>query len=395
MIMRLSYSALDTFKQCPQKYKFQYIDKISAPKSKEAIFGTLIHSALRYFHEQGPVISPTEEDLLAFWSSNWAPENFPDQREETALFAQGVQILKNYYLKNAPLKFDVVALETPFESPVASGQNFHIITGKIDRVDKTEDGMLEIIDYKTSKSMPAQKNVDANLQLAVYHIGLTNRWPTIKQENRPIKTSLYFLKHGEKLSSIKTNEQLDWAQENVIKLLENVLQARINEKFPPLPGPLCSWCAFQKICPVWKHKFKEKKIFFNDQDVQALINEYLAIDDEVIQKEKRAAEIKETFAKFMEQENMERLFSDDGYISRKLIQRFKYDPQLIRDILTPLGRWNDVLKLDETKLKKAAKEMPPDLRQKIEQARKLEKEYKTFSVSRVKKTKFKPPTTRH
>jgi len=198
---------------------------------------------------------------------------------------------------------------------------------------------------------------------------------------------LYFLKHGEKLSCIKTNEHLGWARENIIKLLENVKNAQAQEKFPPQPSPLCSWCAYQKICPVWKHKFKEEKIFFNDQDVKTLINEYLTIDNEIVQREKRAAEIKQTFAKFMDQENMERLFSDDGYISRKFIQRFRYNPQLIRDILEPIGRWNEVLKLDETKLKKAAEGLPPDIRQKIDDARKLDKEYKTFSVSKTKKLK--------
>lgn len=380
--MRLSYSALDTFKQCPQKYKFQYLDKIPAPKSKEAIFGTLVHSALKYFHEPGVVISPTQEDLLAFWSANWAPENFPDQREEAALFAQGVQILKNYYEKNAGQIFSVVALETPFEAPVQIGRDTHVLTGKIDRIDKTDGDVFEIIDYKTSKSMPAQKNVDANLQLSVYHIGIVNRWPKIKQENRPIKTSLYFLKHGEKLSSFKTNEQLNWTQENIVKFLENIQKAQANEKFPPQPGPLCSWCPYQKICPVWKHKFREEKMFFNDQDVHSLISEYLTVDTEISQREKRRAEIKEMFAKFMDQENMERLFSGDDYISRKLQQRFKYDAELVREILEPIGKWNDILKLNEVKLNKTIKELPPEIRQKIEGTKKLDKEYKTLSIKK-------------
>ncbi|OGZ34589.1 MAG: hypothetical protein A2174_00760, partial [Candidatus Portnoybacteria bacterium RBG_13_41_18] len=331
--MRLSYSALDTFKQCPQKYKFQYVEKISAPKSKEAIFGTLIHSALKYFHEPELIISPTEEDLLSFWSANWAPENFPDTREEAALFAQGVQILKNYYAKNAGQKFNILALETSFEAPIQASNDTHIITGKIDRIDKTDNEMFEVIDYKTSKSMPAQKIVDVNLQLSVYHIGVANRWPQLIKENRSIKTSLYFLKHGEKLSSIKTNEHLSRAQENIIGLLEQIKKAHQEEKFPPFPGPLCAWCAYQKICPVWKHKFRTEKIFFNDQDIKTLINEYVFLKNEIDERDKKMSEIKQTFSKFMDQENMERLFSDEGYISRQLIQRFKYDPLLLRQIL--------------------------------------------------------------
>jgi len=383
--MRLSYSALDTFKQCPQKYKFQYVDRIPAPKSKDAIFGTLVHSALKYYHEPNRLAPLTEEELLNFWLQNWDASVFDDQRLEATLFAQGVQILKNYFAKNSGLDFDVLALETPFEAPVTFGQDAHFVTGKIDRIDKLNDGGFEVIDYKTTKKMPAQKSVDEDLQLAIYHIGVANRWPSLVQENRPIKTSLYFLKHGEKLSTTKTNVSLENTQETIARLFEKIKTAHEQQKFDPLPNPLCDWCAYQKICPVWKHKFREEKIFFNDQDVAALINQHLTLKSEIDDKKQKLAKIQNTLSKFMDQENMERLFSPDGYISRQLIQRFKYDPLLVRNILEPVGRWTEVLKLDETKLKKAVKEMPPDLRQKIDEAKKLDKEYKTYSVVRNKK----------
>jgi RecB family exonuclease len=386
--MRLSYSALDTFKLCPAKYKYQYIDRIPAPKSKEAIFGTLIHSALKLLHDPTPIISATEEDILNFWSNNWDPSIYSDPREEAAAFAQGVAILKNYYAKNFPGQFNVAALETPFEAPIMIGKDLHILAGKIDRVDKIEDDMFEVIDYKTAKKMPSQKNVDNDLQLAVYHLGIANRWPSIKEQNRPVKTSLYFLKHGEKLSSIKNAEDLEIGRENIIGLIENVLEAYRKEKFDPIPNPLCPWCAYQRICPVWKHKFVEKKIFFNDQDVSSLINDYISLKDEIDERNKKMGQIKDTFSRFMDQEKMERLFSESGYVGRQLIQRFKYDSSLLRGILEPAGKWNEVLKIDETKLKKVARELSPDLRQKIAQARKLEKEYKTFSISKTKKSKF-------
>jgi len=386
--MRLSYSALDVFARCPLQYKFQYVDKIKFPKSKEAVFGTLIHSALKLLHDPTPPASPTEEDMLNFWSANWEASVYSDQREEASAFAQGVAMLKNYYAKNFPGQFNVAALETPFEAPILIGNDLHILTGKIDRVDKIEDDMFELIDYKTTKKMPAQKNVDQNLQLSVYHLGLANRWPSIKEQNRPVKTSLYFLKHGEKLSSIKNADDLEIGKENIIGLIENVLEAHRNGKFEPIPNPLCPWCPYQRICPVWKHKFVEQKIFFNDQDVKALIGEYMSLDDEITQKERRLAEIKQTFAKFMDQEDMGRLFSDEGYITRKLRQIFRYDPLLLKEILEPAGRWNDILKIDEAKLKKVIKELPLGLRQKIEEAKKLQKEYKTFSVL---KSKIKSP----
>ncbi len=172
--MRISYSALESFKRCPLKFKFQYIDKIRTPKSKSALFGTLLHSALKILHEPGLII-PTEEEILNFISDKWDSSIYGSEQESTMAFAQAIKIMKDYYAKNYPADFNVLALEAPFEVPIQTGQELHLITGKIDRVDKTPDGVLEVIDYKTAKKMPSQEAVDKDLQLAVYHLGVANR----------------------------------------------------------------------------------------------------------------------------------------------------------------------------------------------------------------------------
>lgn len=384
--MRISYSALETFKRCPLKFKFQYIDKIRTPKSKEAAFGTLLHSALKILHEPGLII-PTEEDILKFISDNWDASLYGSEQESAAAFGQAIKIMKEYYAKNYPADFNVLALETSFEVPVQTGQELHLLTGKIDRVDKLGDGALEVIDYKTAKKMPSQETVDKDLQLAVYHLGVANRWPSLVEKGRELKTSLYFLKHGEKLSTTRTPKDLTATKESIIKDFEIIGQAAKNAKFPPTPNALCDWCEFQKNCPYFKHKFKEVKLFFNDQDVKALIGEYTKLNQEIDERDKRLKELKADMAKFMDQEGLERLFGEDGYITRQAIQRFKYDSGTLRAILEPLGKWQDVLKVDDVKLKKVTKALPVQHRAKIEEARQLDKEYKILSLKKDKKTK--------
>jgi len=69
--MRISYSGLDTFSTCPAKYKFQYIERIRVPKSKEAVFGTLIHDCLKVFHEPSKPTPLLEDDLLKYFTERW------------------------------------------------------------------------------------------------------------------------------------------------------------------------------------------------------------------------------------------------------------------------------------------------------------------------------------
>jgi len=226
--------------------------------------------------------------------------------------------------------------------------------------------------------------VDKDLQLSVYHLGVANRWPSIIKEKRPIKVSLYYLKHGEKLSSLRQAEHLEATKEGIIKTIENISQAHSAAKFEPRPSALCDWCDFQRYCPLFKHKFVEEKLFYNDQDIKALLKEYLSLSDEAAQKEKRLAEIKENLGKFMDQQGFERLFGDEGTMARKIVQRFKYDINLLKEILEAAGLWQEVLKVDEIKLKKITKELPGETQAKIEQARKLDKEYKTYSIKKEK-----------
>ncbi len=139
--MRISYSGLETFKQCPLKFKLQYLDRLKTPKSKEALFGTLLHSALKILHEPG-LLAPTEEEILKYIADNWDPAVYETENESVAAFALAIKIMKDYYAKNYPSQFNILALETPFEVPLAVGATNHLITGKIDRIDKTSDWLF-------------------------------------------------------------------------------------------------------------------------------------------------------------------------------------------------------------------------------------------------------------
>lgn len=386
--MRISYSALDTFRRCPLKFKFQYIDKIKTPKSKEALFGTLLHNALKILHEPGLIV-PTVDDILKYIADNWNIAAYPTEQESAMAFAQAIKIMRDYCAQNNPAQFNIVALETAFEIPLKIDGDDYRVTGKIDRVDKTADGLFEIIDYKTAKKMPAQEKIENDLQLSIYHLGVISRWPSLTEQNRPVKVSLYFLKHGEKLSSVRIPAQVAATRENIIKNLEQIKLAQQNQKFQPTPNALCDWCEFQKNCPYFKHKFREEKLFFNNQEIEALVDECLKLNAEIDTRDKRLKEVKAEMSKFMDQEGLERIFGQDGYLTRQLIQRFKYDSEVVRQILEPLGQWPNALKIDDAKLKKIIASLPRAEQIRLETARQVCKEFKTITLKKQSK-KIKP-----
>lgn len=373
--MRISYSALETYQNCPLKYKFQQIDHIKVPKSKEAVFGSTVHDTMKFIHTPG-ILSPTLDQAMEHFANAWNPAVFDNADEERAAFSQGIKILQDYYQKNNPADFNIINLESRFEINIGDEKNGHVISGIVDRIDKTEDG-YEIIDYKTTRKMPSQEKVDNDLQLSVYLQAFLSRYPKEIERLDKIKVSLYYLKHGVKLSSTRTLEQLKNSEQlflDTIKIIES-------SNFEPVISPLCDWCGYQKMCPMWKHKFKELRKIDTDE-INSFISEYIDLKSAVNITKDRLAKLQEDILQYMDQEAVERVFGEKGVIARTLRKTYKYDEKMLREILEPLDKWEDVLKVDGIALKNILGAIPYEARQKAEKAKVVDKETKSLLVKK-------------
>ncbi len=375
--MRISYSALDTYQSCPLKYKFQNIDRIKTPKSKEAVFGTTIHGTMKFIHTPG-ILSPTLDQAMEHFGNAWNPAVFENPDEERAAFSQGVQIIQNYYQKNNPADFNIIDLESRFGIQIGAEDNRHDVSGIIDRIDKTEEG-YEIIDYKTTKKMPSQEKVDNDLQLSVYLKAFLKRYPNEIKNLDKIKVSLYYLKHGVKLSSTRTLEQLQKSEDLFLDVIKEIESG----KFEPIMTPLCDWCGYQNMCPMWKHKFKEQRKI-DTEAVNQEISEYIELKSAISITKERLEKLQADILQYMDQEGVERVFGEGGIIARTLRKTYKYDAKKLREILEPLDRWEDVLKVDGIALKNILFSLPYKAKQEAEKAKVIDKESKSLLVKKGK-----------
>ncbi|MEK9151081.1 MAG: PD-(D/E)XK nuclease family protein [Patescibacteria group bacterium] len=376
--MRISYSTLDTYQNCPLKYKFREIDRIKEPKSKEAVFGTLIHSVMKYIHTPA-LLAPSLEQALDYFSKGWNSEVYEkNEMEERAAFTQGVTILQNYYAHNKPADFTIIDLESRFAIEIGSEDNRHIVSGIIDRIDKTPDG-YEIIDYKTARKMPSQDKVDNDIQLSIYLKAFLDRYPKEIDRLDKITVSLYYLKHGVKLSSTRTKEQLVTLEKTFLDVIRSIEE----EKFDPILSPLCDWCGYQNICPLWKHKFADTRKLETD-DVKKAIGEYLELKGKLGEEKLRLMKLQELILQYMEQEGVDRVFDNNGIIGKSLRKTYKYDEARLRAILEPLDKWESVLKVDGIALRNILAVLPSPARQEAEAAKTLDKESVSLSVKKNK-----------
>jgi len=363
--MRVSYSALETYKSCPLKFKYQNIEKIPAPKSIEAAFGTAVHSALKEMFTKKPLF-PALDEVVDHFRNKWEAsakkilnEEKNKQKEEVLKMYvdDGISMLSKFYKKNPAWNFNPVELESFFQILLKDKENNerHVLTGKIDRVDKLDaDGSYEIIDYKTGKRMPPKEDIDKDFQLSIYNMGLLKKWPHLSPQN--IKLSLYFLKHGEKIETKRTEKDIKKTKEEILKLIREINNLVKKEKeFSPTPSALCDWCGYKKTCPMWRHLYDKNSEKIDENQTKTLIEEYFTLKDQNSQNNRRIREINAQIGDFMDHAGIDRVFGENGYITRILQERASYNMVKIKEILEDLGKWDEVFKKKKFTVFKASK----------------------------------------
>lgn len=387
--MRLSYSQLEWFLRCPYVFKYQFIDKKSLPPGKSAAFGALLHRVMEFLYKGQPLY-PTLSEALAFYEKEWQKRGiaslFPTEVEAKVYFNEGMRIIKGYVEKHDLEHSQVLSLEKFFSIPLEDDENgtTHLFTGRIDRVDKIANG-LEVIDYKTARTLKTQQQVSTDLQLAIYHMAVASLWPDIvAQYKENIRVSLYFLRHQEKVSTTKNFEELVKTKETLLSYIAEIEDAIEKNNFEARPSPLCQMEPYSAICPYFadRHR-KERPKIAGEHDVSAVIQEYLGLKQSERSTKQRLGELALLIQEYLDEQELEGIFDGDTGIVRFSVPRYELDSSKIRDILLPLDKWGEVIDVSRSKLSAIKKELPVHISKKLDEAQKHVGSSKALRVKKL------------
>lgn len=234
--MRLSYSKLNTYRQCPLRYRFTYLDRL--PRRPRRLFRAAhrIHHALMRWLTYARTGSPRWDDVLAAYNSAWGALQDPAVEADPD-YVEGLRILRDYHEANRERVCRPVLLEHKFSVPMGP----HTLVGVLDRLDVSDTG-YEVIDYKLDRELRTQEEVDHDLQLRLYHLAMEEG-----QGIRPEALSLYFLRHNIRrtthMPAPESRELVRW----VIGTGNDIAAER---QWTPCPGDHCGGCDFKSTCPV-------------------------------------------------------------------------------------------------------------------------------------------------
>jgi putative RecB family exonuclease len=255
---KFSPSKLDVYKNCARRYQYRYVDKISRRrKTPETVVGVAVHAA---FEELYGLVSggkvPSLPEVHAIYDSALRAEWDETVQLKDARFTRedwtkvGRDCVELYYSAHAPFSEDrTVAVEKRVGFPLDVEGHEYRIEGFVDRLSLAPDGAFEIHDYKTAKSLPNQEHADADWQLALYELAVRREWPDAKD----VRLKWHYVRHGKTLTSVRDAAARQRLRDDVAKTIAAI---KHDHEFAPNQGPLCDWCEYRDLCPVFAHPAK-------------------------------------------------------------------------------------------------------------------------------------------
>jgi putative RecB family exonuclease len=362
-----SHSRLSCYEQCPHKYKLNYIDKVETEveESIEAFLGSRVHETLeKLYRDLGYQKINSLDDLLDFFRSEWK-KNWDDSivivKEEYGpdnYLKMGEKFIADYYNKYKPFnQGKTIALEDRVLITLDDAGDYKL-QGYIDRVMESEEGYYEVHDYKTNSRLPLPVYLENDRQLALYAIGIKDRYPDVKD----VKLVWHFLAFDKEIVSSRTEKELEDLKKDVISLIEKI---ESDEKFEANPSTLCDWCEFKPVCRQWSHLYmireKPENEYMSDSGVQ-LVNRYTELkskkkkfNDEV---DNELVKVEEALFTFAEKEDVDVVFGSKNKVRIKETEQIKFPYKnskeriALEKLIKDKGLWNEVDQLDTTALNK-------------------------------------------
>ncbi len=254
-----SHSKIGSFEQCPQKYKFKYIDKIkpAIEETIEAHLGKCVHETFEWLYGlvmKGSV--PTLDEAITKYAKIWEEKYKPTiaiiKKDVSAgtYFEKGVQFIMNYYTTHYPFNDNTIDLEREVKVFLDEYQ----LVGYIDRLAyNVANQEYEIHDYKTANSLPTLEKIETDRQLALYALA-------IKQEfgmEKNVVLNWHFLNFNKKITIRKSQDDIETMKRKTIATIQTIEGSK---EFPTKRSPLCDWCEFKPYCPAWGGTPPPKKI---------------------------------------------------------------------------------------------------------------------------------------
>lgn len=313
---KYSFSQINTYKQCPLKYKFVYIDRIPQPEqwlSAELLLWNSVHFALEKLYNsvsnfKTPELDEVVQNFNNYWNSEvekalkewkWEVNTHGDNTVDDYK-TRGIEYLKSYYNNYHPFtQSKTVDTESTFVFQITDWVYFNWF---IDRLDK-DWSIFVINDYKTNKKINDKESHKE--QLTLYWLGVYEKYWNYftKLKARLVYLALDIVDEWE-----LTKEMLDEVKQKYLSYIKEIElnKSRLSnwdkEAFKPCSSWLCRFCDFETICPLFTHAYYTDEVvdWLSEKTIKWLIDEYAELTKKKSEIEAWVENIKAMLIKYID-----------------------------------------------------------------------------------------------
>ncbi|WP_120908683.1 ATP-dependent deoxyribonuclease AddB [Helicobacter pylori] len=246
-----SASSLNAFLTCKRRFYYHYMKRFKeSPKDENnSAVGSLLHELLKEAYEKDKTPYALEERLI--WLLETRENITPKERLDTLVALKKIQAFYTKEKERFKAKIKILDLEKSFETIIQGV----IFKGRIDRIDKTADNEIILLDYKFKSDLKLDNmsktqreglspieiaQISTDYQMAIYAFALKNLG-----YKGPIKAFFYDLRKGELLEEdeLVLQAKMDHLEFSLIPKLKQEIDF---EK--TLEVKDCEYCSFKDMC---------------------------------------------------------------------------------------------------------------------------------------------------
>ncbi|WP_367686402.1 ATP-dependent deoxyribonuclease AddB [Helicobacter pylori] len=246
-----SASSLNAFLTCKRRFYYHYMKRFKeSPKDENnSTVGSLLHELLKEAYEKDKTPHSLEERLI--WLLETRGNITPKERLDTLVVLKKIQAFYKKERERFNTEITILDLEKSFETTI-QGVAFK---GRIDRIDKTADNEIILLDYKFKSDLKLDNmsktqrgglspieiaQISTDYQMTIYAFALKNLG-----YKGSIKAFFYDLRKGELLEEdeLILQAKMDHLEFSLIPKLKQEIDF---EK--TLEVKDCEYCSFKDMC---------------------------------------------------------------------------------------------------------------------------------------------------
>ena len=273
----LTYSALNTFRNCPRKYRLRYIENLRRPEVADTLaLGSVVHAALEQWYRL-PADGQRLLAVLDLLDSRFPNHGF--DAKEKAQWQLARAMLVGYTTRYTPEEFEVLEVEKPFEAEIRNpetgrtSQTFSM-AGKVDGIVRVGQE-LYLLEHKTAASLTGDylDRLWTDTQIALYSFYL-------RELGFPIVGVIYNVLLKSRLQQRAGETEAEFAARRTVLAAKNkrgksTAQRQLPETDEEFQGRLADWYARPEAFHRERIYLSEDRLAMLQDEVWEITQQYL------------------------------------------------------------------------------------------------------------------------